>query len=261
MTRNRRLTALLLIVICTAAAYTYWISREPTLEPLYTYQVVNKYPHDHTAFTQGLVIHDGVFIEGTGLYGRSSIRYVEITTGEVTKQVDLQPEYFGEGVTILGDTIYQVTWREYTGFTYDLSLQKTGEFSIPNEGWGLTTDGEQLILSDGTSTLSFIDPETMSIVDTVKVTFEGEEVTRINELEYIEGKVYANIWQTDRIAIIDPATGFVLSWIDLTGLKEELDTTIGVDMLNGIAYDPETEKIYVTGKLWPNLFKIQLIPK
>ena len=261
MRQNRGLVAVLVIVICAAAAYTYWTSREPALEPLYTYKVINKYTHDPSAFTQGLVVHDGVFIEGTGLYGRSSIRYVEITTGVVLEEVDLEPEYFGEGVTILDDTVYQLTWREHTGFTYDLDLQKTGEFSIPNEGWGLTTDGTQLIMSDGTSTLSFIDPDTMSITSTVKVTFEGEEVVRINELEYIDGLVYANIWQTDRIAIINPDNGDVVSWIDLTGLKNQLDSTLGADVLNGIAYDSATEKIYVTGKLWPNLFEIQLVSK
>ena len=239
----------------------YWTSREPVLEPLYTYQVVNKYPHDPSAFTQGLVIHDGVFIEGTGLYGRSSIRYVEITTGAINEKVDLDPEFFGEGVTVLDDTVYQVTWREHTGFTYDLNLKKTGEFSIPNEGWGLATDGTKLILSDGTSTLSFIDPETMSIITTVQVTFEGEKVLRINELEYVDGLVYANIWQTDQIAIIDPDNGNVVSWIDLTGLRDELDSTFGIDVLNGIAHDPVTGKTYVTGKLWPNLFEIQMVPK
>ena len=262
MKLDRRLTAILFIVICTAAAYTYWTQdQEPSLEPLYTYRVVNKYPHDPSAFTQGLVIHQGAFIEGTGLYGRSSIRFVEPTTGEILNKVDLSSDYFGEGVTIHDNSIYQVTWREHTSFIYDLSLQKTGEFSIPDEGWGLTTDGTHLILSDGTSTLSFINPETMSIENTVKVTYDGEEITRINELEYIDGWVYANIWQTDQIAIIDPTTGEVASWIDLTGLREELDTTTGIDVLNGIAYDPETSKIYVTGKQWPNLFEIQLIPK
>ena len=261
MKQNRRLIALVLIVICATASYTYLTGREPEFEPLYTYSVVNKYPHDPGAFTQGLVVHDGVFIEGTGLYGRSSIRYVEITTGNILERVDLAPEYFGEGVTFLDDIVYQLTWREHTGFTYDLDLQKIGEFSIPNEGWGLTTDGTQLILSDGMSTLSFIDPENMNIDSTVQVTFEGDDVTRLNELEYINGYVYANIWQTDQIAIIDPENGNVVSWIDLTGLKNELDSTIGADVLNGIAYDPETEKLYVTGKLWPNLFEIQLVSK
>ncbi len=156
--------------------------------------------------------------------------------------------------------MYQVTWREHTGFIYDLKLDGESTFSIPNEGWGLTENGTHLILSDGTSTLSFIDPQTMKIVETVTVTYEGDEVTLINELEYIEGNVYANIWQTDNIAVIDPSTGNVVSWIDLTGLQNELDTTKGIDVLNGIAYDRETGKIYVTGKQWPNLFEIQLIP-
>ncbi len=263
MKHNRRLTAaLLILVVCAVAFYAYQtINQKPALEPLYTYQVVNKYPHDPEAFTEGLIFYNGVFYEGTGLYGQSCIRIVDPETGAILNQVGLPSEYFGEGVTILDDVVYQVTWKKHVGFIYDLDLQKTGEFSIPNEGWGLTTDGKQLILSDGTSTLSFINPDTMNVENTVTVTYNGEEVTQINELEYIEGNVYANIWQTDRIAVINQTNGNVISWIDLTGLKNQLDNRNGIDVLNGIASDSETGKIYVTGKLWPNLFEVQLIPK
>jgi glutamine cyclotransferase len=263
MKQNRRLTAVLLVVvICAVAFYVYQsFNQKPSLEPEYTYQVVNKYPHDRNAFTEGLILYKGVFYEGTGLYGKSCIRTVDPETGAVLNQVDLPSEYFGEGVTILKDVVYQLTWKEHVGFIYDLSLHKKGEFSIPNEGWGLTTDGRQLIMSDGTSTLNFINPDTMKVESTVTVTYNGEEVTWINELEYIEGFVYANIWQSDKIAVIDPATGNVVSWIDLTGLRNQLDNRNGIDVLNGIAYDQATGKIYVTGKLWPNLFEIKLVPK
>ena len=262
MKMDRRIAAALVIVLSAAALYTYQtLSHEPELEPFYTYRVVEKYSHDPGAFTQGLVIHNGVLYEGTGLYGGSSIRIVELETGEIIHKVDLPRSLFGEGVTILDDKVYQVTWREHTGLVYDLELNAESTFTVPNQGWGLTENGTHLILSDGTSTLSFIDPTTMKIVETMTVTYEGDEVTRLNELEYIDGYVYANIWLTDSIAVIELSTGDVVSWIDLEGLQTELDTTVGIDVLNGIAYNGETGKIYVTGKKWPNLFEVQLIPK
>jgi len=262
MRMDRRITAASIILLSFAALYTYQsLNQEPEHEPLYTYRVVEKYPHDPEAFTQGLVYHNGVLYEGTGLYGKSSIRIVKPETGEILSKVDLPPSLFGEGVAILNDKVYQVTWREHEGIVYDLELNPESTFIIPSEGWGLTENGTHLILSDGTSTLSFIDPQTMKIVETVTVTYGGHEVTMINELEYIEGRVYANIWQTDKIAVIEPSTGDVVTWIDLTGLQMELDTTVGIDVLNGIAYDRETGKIYVTGKHWPNLFEVQFIPK
>lgn len=251
----------LAIIILSIGFYAYQTYfKEPNLAPQYTFEVVNKYPHDPTAFTQGLVYFEGVFYEGTGLWGESSLRIVEPETGEITQRISLDPEYFGEGVTILGDRVYQLTWREHTGIVYDLTLNQVATWSIPDEGWGLTENGTHLIMSDGTSTLSFIDPDTLTIIQTITVTSQGEPITMLNELEYIEGYVYANIWQTDRIAIIDPETGTVASWIDLTRLQNQLDTTEGIDVLNGIAYDRETGKIYVTGKHWPNLFEIKLVP-
>ena len=256
---DKRIAAAVIVILGIIIAYTYY-SRETTIEPSYTYQVVNKYPHDPEAFTQGLVVSEDIFYEGTGLYGESSLRIVEPETGESIQSISLAPEYFGEGVTILADRVYQLTWREHTGFVYDLELNQITTWSIPGEGWGLTENGTHLVMSDGTSTLTFIDPETLTVVQTITVTSEGEPVTMLNELEYIEGHVYANIWQTDQIAIIDPETGTVASWIDLTGLQDQLDTTEGIDVLNGIAYDKETGKIYVTGKHWPNLFEIKLKP-
>lgn len=258
MKADRRLVTAIIILVGLAAVYTIQI-RNPKLEPEYTYQVIKKYPHDPTAFTQGLVVHEGVFYEGTGLYGESSLRIIQLTTGEITQSISLPDEYFGEGVTILNSRIYQVTWRQNIGFIYTLNLEQTGNFTLTGEGWGLTTDGEYLILSDGTSTLSFIDPETLTTSHTVTVTFDEKQVTKINELEYIDDMVYANIWQTDMIAIIEPETGIVASWIDLTGLSDELDTKDSIDVLNGIAY--YNEKLYVTGKRWPNLFEIKLVPK
>jgi glutamine cyclotransferase len=260
MRRREMIAAVLLLTGIGLYAYQTYL-KDPTLEPQYTYHVVNKYPHDSEAFTQGLVYYNGFFYEGTGLRGESSLRIVEPITGKNIKRINLSPEFFGEGVTILDGLVYQLTWREHTGFIYDLELNQVGTWSIANEGWGLTENGTHLIMSDGTSTLSIIDPENLAVTDTIAITSQGEDITRINELEYIEGYVYANIWQTEQIVIIDLVTGYVVSWIDLTGLKDQLDYINNIDVLNGIAYDQETGRIFVTGKKWPNLFEIKLIPK
>ena len=260
MKPSRQATITLVILLALAAVYTYHTENKQ-LEPEYSYQITNKYPHDPTAFTQGLVYHNGHFYEGTGLRGQSTLRITEPETGEIIQSINLAAEYFGEGITILDDQIYQLTWRSHTAFTYTLELTQIETWSIPDEGWGLTHNGTHLIMSDGTATLSYIDPDTYTITDTITVTHQGTEITRINELEYIEGYIYANIWQTDQIAIINPETGTVESWIDLTGLQDHLDTTTGIDVLNGIAYDTENQRIYVTGKRWPNLFQIKLVPK
>ena len=257
---DKRIAATLVILLGLTIVYTQWQQDTP-IEPEYTYEIINKYPHDPEAFTQGLVIHENLFYEGTGLYGESSLRIVEPETGEIIQSISLEPEYFGEGITIHNDHIYQITWRENKGFIYTMDLTPTGNFTISGEGWGLTTDGTFLIMSDGTSTISYIDPDTRTTTSTLTVTYEEKEIDQINELEYIEGLIYANIWQTDRIAIIDPETGIVVSWIDLTGLVDELDYQNGINVLNGIAYDQANDKIYVTGKLWPNIFEIKLVPK
>lgn len=227
----------------------------------YGYEVIAGYPHDPTAWTQGLVYADGIFYEGTGLVGQSTLRRVEPWTGEVLSGVRLSDELFGEGITVLNDKIYALTWKAQTGFVVDKeSFELLDTFSYPTEGWGLTHDGKQLIMSDGTNRLFFRDPETLAQTGAIEV-FDGEEpVVWLNELEYVEGKIYANVWQTEQIAIIDPASGRVTGWIDLSGLLPLNEMTEPVDVLNGIAYDDDADRLFVTGKLWPTLFEIRLIP-
>ena len=227
--------------------------------PRYGYQVVNILPHDPNAFTQGLVVADGKFLESTGEVGRSSLRSVEPATGRVLKKVDLAPPYFAEGIALLNGRIYQLTWQHQVGFIYDAqTFERVGQFNYDGEGWGLTTDGQSLILSDGSSRIRFIDPTSFRVTKTITVVDGKEPVIELNELEYIEGQIYANIWHDDRIATIDPQTGRVTSWIDLTNLmpKEELSDEEAV--LNGIAYDQANNKLFVTGKLWPRIFEIRV---
>ena len=227
-----------------------------------TYEVIQTYPHDPQAFTQGLIIHEGFFYESTGLYGQSSLRKVEIESGEVLKQSDLPSEYFGEGLTIWEDALIQLTWRENVGFVVDLEdFSPIEQFSYANEGWGLTHDGTYLIQSDGSATLSFLDPETYQVIERITITDHDAEVDQLNELEYIQGEIYANIWQTDDIVRIDPETGVVLGWIDLKGLLPEESITPSTNVLNGIAYNAESNRLFVTGKNWPLVFEIRLVPK
>ena len=228
--------------------------------PRYTYQIINIYPHDPNAFTQGLVYEDGVFYEGTGLYGQSSLRRVDVASGEVQQTISLDEQYFGEGIVTWQDRIVQITWRENKGFVYDKSsFELRQEFDYPTEGWGITHDGQKLIMSDGTATLYFWDPETLAEIGRLDVFDERGPVMRLNELEYVEGEVWANIWQTDFIARIDLATGQVVGWIDLTGLLDTAVVTQQVDVLNGIAYDDANQRLFVTGKLWPQLYEIELV--
>jgi glutamine cyclotransferase len=234
----------------------------PAVAFYYTYEVINTYLHDPEAFTQGLVYEDGVLYEGTRLKDRSSLRKVELETGKVLQEVDLAAQYFGEGITIWGDEIIQLTWQSHVGFVYDKdSFELLRQFGYPTEGWGITHDGKRLIMSDGTSTLYFLDPESLEVVGSVQVYDNNGPVVSLNELEYINGEVYANIWQTDRIVIIEPDTGEVTGWIDLTGLLSAEDLIQSVDVLNGIAYDEEHDRLFVTGKLWPRLFEIELVPQ
>jgi len=231
-----------------------------TPPPVYTYEVVNEYPHDPSAFTQGLAFHGGVLYEGTGLKGRSSLRKVALETGEVLRKRDLAYRYFGEGVTVVGDEIIQLTWRSHVGFVYDRdTFERLREFSYPTEGWGLTHDGLNLIMSDGTAMLRFLDPATFEEVAQLEVRDGDGPVRRLNELEYIGGEIYANVWQTDRIARISPRSGRVVGWIDLTGLLKPEDGTGSEGVLNGIAYDGLGERLFVTGKRWPKLFEIRLV--
>jgi glutamine cyclotransferase len=232
------------------------------IAPVSGYRVVAEFPHDPRAFTQGLVYVDGVLYEGTGLYGESTLRRVDLDTGDVLQAVGLSEEYFGEGIAVLGDRIYQLTWQNGVCVVYDRETFEVVEaFSYPTEGWGLTTDGERLIMSDGTNRLFVRDPETFAEVDTIDVYDGARSVWNLNELEVIDDEIWANIWQTHRIARIDPETGQVTGWIDLTGLLSEQDRgRHRVDVLNGIAHDPETDRLFVTGKLWPKLFEIELVP-
>jgi len=232
------------------------VDREPVH---YTYNVVNVYPHDKSAFTQGLVFEDGFLYEGTGLWGQSTLRRVELETGNVTQLYSLPDQFFGEGITIFEDKIIQLTWTSGKGFVYDRSsFDLLQEFEYHTEGWGITHDGSKLIMSDGTATLYFLDPETFQTVGQVEVHDE-EPVEELNELEYINGSVYANIWKKDQIAIINPETGKVTAWIDLTGINDPEKTAENV--LNGIAYDQNGDRLFVTGKRWSKLFEIELIPK
>jgi glutaminyl-peptide cyclotransferase len=227
----------------------------------YSYEIVNRFPHDPEAFTQGLVYEDGWLYESTGLYGRSSLRRVDLETGQVVQIHHLDDVYFGEGLTIWEDRIIQLTWREQTGFIYDLeSFDLLETFSYETEGWGLTHDGQRLIVSDGSAYLYFWDPETFTEIGRVLVVDEWDNpVVRLNELAYIDGEVYANVWVTDRIVRIDPETGYVTGWIDLSGLLDGVSLTGPVDVLNGVTYDAENGRLFVTGKLYPLLFEIDLV--
>jgi glutamine cyclotransferase len=225
------------------------------------YKIVKVYPHDQNAFTEGLVIEKGVLYESTGLYGNSNstLRRIDLETGNVLQSYTLPDEFFGEGITVFGDRIIQLTWQSHKGFVYDKhSFELLQEFSYPTEGWGITNDGTQLIMSDGTANLYFLDPETFQKVGQIEVRDGNASVTNINELEYINGEVYANIWLTNKIAIINPQTGQVKAWIDLTGIYTQENNDPN-SVLNGIAYDAEADRLFVTGKLWSQLFEIKLI--
>jgi len=236
--------------------------------PEYTFDIVNTYAHDPKAFTQGLVVYNNFFYEGTG--GRqsdsfhSSLRKVEIESGKVVQKVDLPGEYFGEGITIFNDKIFQITWQEKKAFVYDVnSLKVINEFSYFGEGWGITHDATNLIMSDGTQVLRFINPENFQVVRTLVVTDEkGKEIDEINELEFIKGEIWANLWQEGWIARIDPQSGKLVGRIDLENLAErQMDEDRNADVLNGIAYDEASDRLFVTGKRWRKVFEIKIKPK
>jgi|SRR5688500_14979236 len=236
--------------------------------PEYTYQIVKTYPHDPKAFTQGLIFHDGFLYEGTG--GKngdpfySSVRKVEIETGKVLQKFDLSRDFFGEGITILNGKIYQLTWREGMGFVYDLNdFKLLKEFRYSGEGWGLTNDGANLIMSDGTHVIRFVNPENFETTRTLSVFNEkGKPLMYINELEYIKGEIWANVWQEGKIVRIDPANGKLLGIINLEKLTDEqMDKDEDADVLNGIAYDEAADRLFITGKKWKNLFEIKVVPK
>ena len=260
---NRRLTGLLAItaILALSAVVLITLSEGPAspAAPRIACEVVNIYPHDEDTFTEGLVFEDGFLYEGTGLYGNSSLRRVELETGKVLQVHALRDQFFGEGVTIVGDKIIQLTWESHRGFIYDKNtLDLLQEFSYLTEGWGITYDGSRLIMSDGTANLYFLDPETFQRVGQVKVR-DAAPVTGLNELEYVKGEVYANVWGEEEIAVINPQTGRVKAWIDLKGIRgsENRDPD---NVLNGIAYDSKGNRLFVTGKRWPRLYEIRLIP-
>jgi glutaminyl-peptide cyclotransferase len=251
----------LLIVAAAIAAACGPVSRAGSI-PEYGYVVVHAYPHDPMAFTQGLFYLDGYLYEGTGLYGQSTIRKVKPETGQVLLERDIPGQYFGEGIIDWKDRLLELTWKSHLGFIYDLpTFQPRGQFEYPGEGWGLTQDGKRIIMSDGSAQLRFWDPVTLKETGRITVTADGQPVADLNELEWVKGEIYANIWQTNRIARIDPASGRVAGWIDLTGLLNPSDEAPDTDVLNGIAYDAQGGRLFVTGKKWPKLFEIRLVKK
>jgi glutaminyl-peptide cyclotransferase len=232
----------------------------PSAIPVYSYEVVQSFPHDPGAFTQGLQYHEGYLYETTGLHGRSTLRQVEVETGRVLRRLNLPERYFGEGLAVVGGRIYVLTWKSERGFIFDLeTFQRLAEFDYEGEGWGLAYDGIHLIMSDGTSRLRFMDPDGFRPVRTLDVTADGQPLENLNELAWVQGEIWANIWKSERLARIDPSTGAVRAWIDLSGILDPRYVTRSVDVLNGIAYDEEGDRIFVTGKLWPRLFEIRVV--
>jgi glutaminyl-peptide cyclotransferase len=243
-------------VLPVIASHT--VNKEPEL---FGIEVVARYPHDPGAFTQGLVFSGSTFLESTGLNGRSSLREVDIISGRVLRKRDIDAGYFAEGLARIGDRLYQLTWQNQIGFVYDLNFEPVQTWSYTTEGWGLAYDGAQLIMSDGSNRLFFINPATLAVEREIAVTRNGLPVVRLNELEWVDGRVYANIWQTNEIVIIDPANGLVTGSIDLSSLYDMLASNQPVDVLNGIAYDAATRRLWVTGKLWPEVFEVKLVPR
>jgi len=255
--------ALALTACAVSVVPTVTAQRRQPDAPIAGYRVVKIYPHDRHAFTQGLQYVDGVLYEGTGQYGQSGIRKVKLETGEVLQHQPLDAKYFGEGITVWGNTIVQLTWQAEIGFVYDRNtFKQLRTFSYPGEGWGLTHDGTRLIMSDGheQGALRFLDPSTFKETGRVTVRAGGTPVKHLNELEFVRGEILANIWQTPRIARISPKTGEVTGWIDLSGLLDPRDAA-GTDVLNGIAYDAAGDRLFVTGKWWPKLFEIKIVPR
>jgi len=244
-------------------AWAVWSPRKKEPPPAYGYRVVNTYPHEPNAFSQGLAVADGVLYESTGQYGESSLRQIDLKSGKVLKFLPLDRRLFGEGVTVWNDRIVQLTWKSGVGFIYDReTFKRLGVFRYRGQGWGITHDGNQFIVSNGTSNLQFFDPQSFRVVKRLRVHSRGKSIAKLNELEYVNGEIYANIWGTDRIARISPRTGEVLAWIDLTGLLSREDRNASrAGVLNGIAYDHVNNRLFVTGKDWPKLFEIQLVPK
>ena len=250
---------LFILVICSVNIAHAQASTEQDI-PVYTYMIVNAFPHDHEAYTQGLIYSDGYFYESTGKRGQSTLRKVDISTGAPLQWHHLAENFFGEGITIFQDRIIQLTWESYTGFVYDKeSLVVLEEFYYNTEGWGIASDGERIIMSDGSATIYFLEPGTFAVIDQIEVTANGIPIRNLNELEFVQGEIYANVMPSNRIARIDPDTGTITGWIDLTGILNTVKQGYAVDVLNGIAYDEENDRLFVTGKLWPRVFEIRVI--
>jgi len=263
-------TVILGLVICSSFWHSDYLvaftnssyANEKIDTPVLGYKIVNTYPHDTNSFTQGLIFDKGVLYESTGLIGRSAVKIVDLKTGKTLKSHELPDNYFGEGIAIIENKIIQLTWRSKTGFVYDKkTLKLIKKFSYQTQGWGITYDGKYLIISDGSAVLYFMDPNTFKVVGTLEVYGDSGKVSKLNELEYINGEIYANIWGIEKIARINPKTGRVTAWIDLSGLLSDQDKKNRVDVLNGIAFNSENGNLFVTGKLWPKLFEIKLVPK
>lgn len=229
---------------------------------VFDYRVTNTYPHDINAFTQGLVYHEGYLFEGTGKKGQSTLSKKQLEDGTVVQSKALSARYFGEGIEIVGDRIFQLTWQSHMVFVYDKhTFEQLATHYNATEGWGLAWDGARLILSDGSATLQFMDPETFAPLGKLHVTLDGNPINMLNELEYIDGEIWANVWMTDYIVRIDPATGIVKSYVDLTGLSDQTRLGSSEAVLNGIAWDAQQRRLFVTGKHWSNLFEIELVPR
>jgi len=260
---RRRIAVLFLLI-----PFAPWLLGQPspqvrtTRAREYTFEVVRAFPHDTSAFTQGLAYRDGFLYEGTGLNGHSSLRKVRLETGEVVQRVNLAQEFFGEGITLLQNDVVQLTWLSHTGFVYSLSdFRLLRRFSYSGEGWGLATNGREVFMSDGTPEIRVLDPATLEEVRHLQVQDGDSPIDELNELEFVEGEIFANVWQTDRIARISPLSGKVVGWIDLKGLLSPAYHLEPGAVLNGIAYDPIQKRLFVTGKLWPSIFEIRVVPK
>lgn len=248
------LTVLILIMF-TISSHAFTI-KDPRLEKI-DFEILNSYAHDPQAFTQGLEINNHYLYEGTGLYGKSSLRKIDLKNNKIIKKIDLEPKYFGEGITILKNKIYQLSWKENTAFVYDLNFNLLKQFHYHGQGWGLTNNGEYIIMSNGSSNIQFRNPKDFSLVKKITVHTKSQKIKKINELEYHNDFIYANIWHSDFIIKINVKNGLVKSYLDLTGILET-DYEGKIDVLNGIAYNPQNNSFLVTGKLWPKLYQIRI---
>ena len=257
--RGSSLLVLAAFSVPASAADAPLMSEDARPPTVLEYEIVKSWPHDRAAFTQGLIYRDGFLYESTGLNGRSSLRKVKLETGEVVQRESVASEYFAEGLTDWKDRLIQITWQSQLGFVHDLkTFRREGQFNYSGEGWGITHDARRLIMSDGTSTLRFLDPQSFQQTGALEVTYQGKPLANLNELEFVRGRIFANVWQSNSIVVIDPGSGRVTAQIDLPGLLSAEDRAVGVDVLNGIAYDARHDRLFVTGKLWPKIFELKL---